>query len=125
MLLLTFAYAFLYLLRLTAFPLAAPTLVKVLNAPSPDVPRLVRIHSVNNSALHVLGSFSANKTLIFLAFLPNLFVEFMVGVQERMPDALDHLFILLSVFHVLAVPQFQLLNLLVLVIFLHLQIHVS
>lgn len=55
MLLLAFLDHLSDLLRFTAPPLTAPALMEILDASSPDIPGLVGIHPVDDSALHILG----------------------------------------------------------------------
>lgn len=117
---LTLPQEFINLLRFTAFPFTTPALMEILDASSPNIPFLVSIHPVDHSALHILGPLSLNQILILFFLLLDLLINLMVGIMETIPYILDHLSVFFPIFHVHGIPQFELLNLFILMIFLHL-----
>lgn len=106
MLLLTLLQQIRDLLRLTASPLTAATLIEPTDAPPSHILVLIRMHPIDHSALQVLGPFSLDKFLILHLLQSDLFVEFVVGLLEALPDSLDHLLILFAISHVEGVPYF-------------------
>lgn len=110
------------LLRFALPALAAPALVEVLDAPPPQIFALVRADPTEDSAVHVLGPFGLDEVLVLLFFLADVFVELVVGLDEALPNALNHLLVLLSVLHVHRVPALLLLDELGLMPLLELQV---
>lgn len=109
-------------LRFAGPALAAPAFVEVLDAPPAQVLALVGADPAEHSAVHVLGPFGLDEVFVFLFFLADVFVELVVGLDEALPDALDHLLVLLAVLHVKRVPALLLLDELGLVPLLQLQV---
>lgn len=121
----TSMHNFLYFFRFAMNSLFASALIKILYASSSYIFLFICLNSIDYSWLYMFIPFSFNQLLILYLFLLDLLIHVMICLIETLSNVLDHLFMLLTVFHICSVSRFQFFNLFLLISVLDFFVNVS